>query len=265
VPVPPCTELSKYHFENVPGDNQKYKFTPDYINTTFLYTWTFGDGTGSHDPVAIHRYAQPGIYVACLTVWRSNTCASTTCKEIRVLAQINCDTAHIGYTFQRNTAIPNKVQFFANATLPILDQVWSITRVGGTVATPPVILHENNPIYLFQDTGYFRVCLKATLQGGCVKEYCNYIRIEQVSNVCELQAFPNPTSAVVNVNLFLTQPEMIYASVYNNLNVVVLQQNQQGNTGNNLITINAGNLIAGQYTIRLVYGNRVCYARFQKL
>jgi PKD repeat protein len=265
VPVPPCTQLSKYTYQVFPNDNQKYKFTPDYINTTFQYTWTFGDGTGSHDPVAIHRYAQPGVYVACLTVWRSNECASTTCKEIRVLPQINCDTAHVSYRFERSPNMPNKIQFFASATLPILDQVWYITKVGGTVATPPVILHQNNPIYLFQDTGYFRVCLKATLQGGCVKEYCNYVRIEQVSNVCELQAFPNPTSALINVNLYLTQPEMIHAAVYNNLNVVVLQQSQQGNTGNNLVTLNVGNLIAGQYTIRLVYGNRVCYARFQKL
>jgi PKD repeat protein len=265
VPVPPCTQLSRYHYQVSPNDNQKYKFTPDYINTTFQYTWTFGDGTGSHDPIAEHRYAQPGTYVACLTVWRSNTCASTTCQEIRVLPQINCDTAHVTYRFERSPNVPNKIQFFANATLPILDQVWYIYKLNGTVATPPVILHQNNPIYLFQDTGYYKVCLKATLQGGCVKEYCNYIRIDQVSNVCELQAFPNPTSALVNVNLFLTQPEMIHATVYNNLNVVVLQHNQQGNTGNNLITLNVSNLIAGQYNIRLVYGNRVCYARFQKL
>ncbi len=265
VPVPPCTQLSKYTYQVFPNDNQKYKFTPDYINTTFQYTWTFGDGTGSHDPVAVHRYLQPGIYVACLTVWRNNECASTTCKEIRVLPQINCDTAHVGYTFQRSPNVPNKIQFFANATLPILDQVWYIYKLNGTVATPPVILHQNNPIYLFQDTGYYKVCLKATLQGGCVKEYCNYIRIEQVSNVCELQAFPNPASSIVSVNLFLTQPEMIHATVYNNLNVVVLQQSQQGNTGNNVVTLNVNNLIAGQYNIRLVYGNRVCYARFQKL
>ncbi len=265
VPVPPCTQLSKYTYQVFPNDNQKYKFTPDYINTTFQYTWTFGDGTGSQDPVAVHRYTQPGTYVACLTVWRGPNCASTTCKEIRVLPQVNCDTAHVGYTFQRSPNMPNKIQFFANATLPILDQVWYIYKLNGTVATPPVILHQDNPIYLFQDTGYYKVCLKATLQGGCVKEYCNYIRIEQVSNVCELQAFPNPTTSLVNVNLFLTQPEMIHATVYNNLNVAVLQHNQQGHTGNNLITLNVSNLIAGQYTIRLVYGNRVCYARFQKL
>jgi PKD repeat protein len=264
-PPPPCTQLSKYQYQVFPNDNQKYKFTPDYINTALQYTWTFGDGTGSHDPIAVHRYAQPGIYVACLTVWRGPECASTTCKEIRVLPQINCDTAHAWYTYQRSPNVPNKIQFTAHATLPIIDQVWYIYKLNGTVATPPVILHQNNPVYLFQDTGLYKVCLKAKLNGGCVKEYCSNIRIEQVSNVCELQAFPNPTSALVNVNLFLTQPEMIHATVYNNLNVVVLQHNQQGHTGNNLITVNVSNLIAGQYTIKLTYGNRICYARFQKL
>lgn len=262
VPVPPCTQLSKFHHQVFPNDNQKYKFTPDYINTTFQYTWTFGDGTGSHDPIAEHRYAQPGVYVACLTVWRSNTCASTTCHEINVLPQVNCDTAHAGYTFVRNTTMGNKIQFFANATLPIIDQLWLITKLGDSI---PVVLHQNNPLYTFPDTGYYRVCLKATLQGGCVKEYCNYIRIDQVSNLCELTAFPNPASAVVNVNLSLTQPETINIAVYNNLNVVVMQQTRQGIAGNNLVTLNVANLAAGQYTIKFIYGNSICIARFQKL
>jgi len=264
-PLPTCIQLSKYHYERFNNDNQKYKFTADYINPTLQYTWTFGDGTGSHDPVAIHRYAQPGVYTACLTVWRGPNCASTTCKEIRVLAQVNCDTAHVSYTYQRNPQMPNKIHFYANATLPILDQVWTISRLNGTVTTPPVILHQNNPVYTFQDTGFYRVCLRATLLGGCVKEYCNYIRIEQVTNACLLQAFPNPASTTVNVNVYLTQPEMINAYVYNSLNVLVLSGTQQGHTGNNLVTLNVHNLAAGQYTIKLVYGNRVCYARFQKL
>lgn len=262
VPVPPCNQLSKFHHQVFPNDVQKYKFTPDYINTTFQYTWTFGDGTGSHDPVAIHRYSQPGTYTACLTVWRSNTCASTTCHTITVLPQVNCDTAHAWYTYIRSTTMANKIQFVANATFPILDQLWHITKVGDSI---PVILHQNNPLYTFQDTGYYRVCLKATLQGGCVKEYCSFIHIGQLSNICELQAFPNPASAVTNINLTLVQPEMIHVYVYNSLNVLVMQQNQQGTTGNNLVTLQIANLIAGQYTAKLIYGNSVCIARFQKL
>lgn len=177
-------------------------------------------------------------------------------------AQVNCDTAHVWYTYQRNTQIPNKIQFTANSTLPIIDQTWTITKMPGG---PTVTLHQNNPLYIFQDTGYYRVCLRAVLMGGCVKEYCNYIRIEQVANACELQAFPNPTSSIVNVLLYLAQPEMIHAYVYNSINVLVLDKQQQGFTGSNLVTFNVHTLIAGLYTIKLVYGNRVCYARFQKL
>lgn len=265
VPVPPCTQLSTYHFQRAANDNQKYTFTPAYINTTFQYTWTFGDGTGSHDITATHRYAQPGIYVACLTVWRGPNCASTTCHEINVEAQVNCDSAHVAYTYQRDAAIPNKIQFTANGTLPVIDQTWTITRVGGTATIPPVVLHQNNPLYLFQDTGYYRVCLRAVVLGGCIKEFCSYIYIEQASNACELPAFPNPASVAVNVNLALTQPETIHAYVYNSLNVLVMDKVQQGFTGNNLVTLDIHNLAAGQYSIKLVYGNRVCYARFQKL
>ena len=267
VPTPPpaCLELSRFHFEKFSNDNQKYKFTADYINTALQYTWTFGDGTGSHDPIAIHRYQHPGIYVACLTVWRGPNCASTTCKEIRVLPQINCDTAHVIFTYQREPQVPNKIHFYASGSLPILDQTWTITKLPASTNNPPVILHQNNPVYTFRDTGYYRVCLRAVLLGGCVKEYCTVIRIEHVTNACLLQAYPNPASGFVNVNVYLTQPEMIHAYVYNSLNVLVRDKHQQGYTGNNIVNINLSGLAAGQYTIKLVYGNKTCYARFEKL
>lgn len=264
-PVPPCTQLSKFKFEKFSNDNQKYKFTPDYLNTTLQYTWTFGDGTGSQDPIATHRYAQPGVYTACLTVWRGPNCASTTCKEIRVLPQINCDTAHVTYSYQSNPLVPNKIHFYANSSMPILNQTWTITRLPASTTSPPVILNQNNPIYLFQDTGSYRVCLRAILLGGCVKEVCQIIRIQQVANACELQAYPNPASTMVHVNVTLTQPEMIHAYVYNSMNVLVLDKHQQGVAGNNQVSLNVSNLSAGQYTIKLIYGNKVCIARFQKL
>ncbi|MBK8609756.1 MAG: PKD domain-containing protein [Chitinophagaceae bacterium] len=263
-PMPSCLELSKFHFERFSNDNQKFTFTADYINPNLQYTWTFGDGTGSQSPVAIHRYAQPGTYTACLTVWRGPNCASTTCKVINVQPQVNCDTSHAGFTYMRFLNMPNKIQFTAHGTLPILDQTWTITKLG--VATmPPVVLHQNNPVYVFQDTGHYRVCLRAVMQGGCVKEFCQVIVIEHVSNACILQVFPSPASTTANVNVYLTQPETIHAYVFNSQNVLVLDKHQQGYTGNNLVNLQVANLPAGQYVIRVIYGNKVCYGIFQKL
>ena len=132
---------------------------------------------------------------------------------------------------------------------------------GGSTVT----LHQNNPTYLFQDTGYYRVCLRAITLGGCIKEFCSVIHITQVSNACLLQAYPNPATNVVNVNVTLTQPGMIDAYVYNSLNVLVREKHQLGVTGNNVVTITINDLPAGLYRIKLVYGNHICYALFQKL
>jgi PKD repeat protein len=263
-PAPSCQDISKFKFEKFSNDNQKYKFTPDYVSNDIVYTWTFGDGTGSHDAVATHRYAQPGVYTVCLTAWRGPNCASTTCKEIRVLPQVNCDSIRVTYTYQRDPFIPNKIYFYVNANFPVLDQTWTITKLTPSTTTP-VILHQNNPSYVFGDTGTYRVCLKAITLGGCVKEFCSVIRIERLAPVCILQAYPNPASSVINVAVSLPQPLLIKAYVYNSVNVLVKEKQQQGAAGNNVVTINVNDLAPGAYTIKVLYGNSTCYARFTKL
>lgn len=264
-PAPPCNSQSNFSFVRTTTNSQTYIFTPQYQSNAAQYTWTFGDGTGSHDMIATHHYAHPGTYTACLTVWRSATCASTTCKTIQVAPQINCDTVHVTYSYQAAPQVPNKIYFYANSNIPILDQTWTITKLPVSSGGSTITLHQNNPVYLFPDTGYYRVCLRAITLGGCIKEYCSIIHITQVANICELQAFPNPASSVVNVNVTLTQPEMIHAYVYNSQNMLVKEKHQQGNTGLNLVSIAVNDLPAGLYSIKLIYGNKTCFARFQKL
>jgi PKD repeat protein len=264
-PLPPCNNQSNFALTRVAGNSQTIVGTPEFQSSAAVYTWTFGDGTGTHDMIATHHYTAPGTYNVCLTVWRSATCASTTCRTVVIVPQINCDSIHVSYSFQRDPFVPNKVYFYANANFPILDQTWTITRLS-PATTPPVILHQNNPVYVFHDTGYYRVCLKAITLGGCVKEYCNVIRIENVvSTVCELQAYPNPASSLVNVNVTLPAAGPIDAYVYNTLNVLVKEKHQSGISGSNTVSININDLLPGLYTIKVIYGGKTCYARFNKL
>ena len=51
----------------------------------------------------------------------------------------------------------------------------------------------------------------------------------------------------------------------NSLNILVKHKDQQGNTGTNTVTTNIEGLVPGWYTIKVMYGNRVCYAKFQKI
>lgn len=265
IPMPPCNNQSNFTVLSTSGNSQTFTFIPGFQNSAAQYTWTFGDGTGSHDMIATHQYAQPGTYTACLTVWRGPNCASTTCKTVQVTQQINCDSVHVNYTYQSNPQVPNKIHFYANANVPIIDQTWTITKLPLGSPGTTVTLHQNNPTYLFQDTGYYRVCLRAVTLGGCIKEVCKIIHITQVSNACLLQAYPNPATNVVNVNVTLTQTGMIDAYVYNSLNVLVKEKHQLGVPGNNVVSININDLPAGLYRIKLIYQNHVCYAVFQKL
>ncbi len=263
VPGPPCNNQSNFTFTRASTNTQTLTFIPDYQNTSAQYTWTFGDGSGSHDMIATHHYAQAGTYTVCLTVSRGTNCTSTNCKTIVVTGQVNCDSIHVSYSYQADPFIPNKVYFYANANFAILDQTWTITRAGSS--TPPVILHQNNPVYVFTDTGRYYVCLRAVTLGGCVKEYCNVVHIEHVATQCTLQAYPNPATTSISVNVALTQADMINVYVYNALNVLVKEKHQQGVAGNNVVTLSIGDLIAGYYTMRVIYGNHTCNAAFHKL
>lgn len=264
---PSCNDLSKFTYAVFSTNYLTYKFTPTYQNTSLLYTWSFGDGTGSISMISDHHYAQPGVYHVCLTVFRNNNCVSTTCKEITINPQIICDSIHVTYQATRDAYVPNKYYFYAISNYPLLQERWTFTRISPVPAPAPVVLYQNNPVYVFQDTGVYRVCLRAITLGGCVKEYCDNIHVTQVLNTtqCMLQAYPNPATNIVNVNVQLQSPEMIHAYVYNVLNVVVREKHQQGLIGNNIVSISLENLVPGWYTIKLIYGNKTCYARFQKI
>ena len=97
-----------------------------------------------------------------------------------------------------------------------------------------------------------------------MKEFCRTIQIKGLYNACVLQAYPNPVSHVVNVNVSLTEPETIHAYVYNMMNVLVKEKHQAGYTGSNTVSIDVNSLTAGIYTIKFIYGNKTCTTKFQK-
>ncbi len=264
--LPGCLQQSNFTYVRSSGNSQMFTFTPTYINNDWQYTWTFGDGTGSHDKIVTHQYQQGGNYTACLTVYRNANCASTTCRNIAVIPQPNCNNVNVSYNYQAATNQPNRLYFQAVSNYTLIDQLWTITKLPDSSAAP-VILHQNNPSFVFQDSGLYRVCLKATTLGGCVKEYCSVVHIGQVLNQggCMLQVFPNPATTQVSVNVILAQAQMIDVYIYNTMNTLVRQAHQQGNAGTNTVTVPLANLAPGIYSMKVIRGNSICYAQFVKL
>jgi len=267
VVTPPCNVQVDFSWRLDSSNRRKVYFTNLTVSPTAAASakWTFGDGTTANTWNAVHEYAQPGRYIVCLRIEFGPNCVREKCDTIFIPHPVPTCLELSKFHFEKFSNDNQKYKFTPGYINTALQQTWTIKRLNGPAGIPPVILHQNNPTYLFQDTGYYNVCLRAVTLGGCVKEFCRTIHIERVANVCELQAYPNPTSGLINVNVRLNQPETIHAFIYNSLNVLVKEKHQQGNTGNNLVSINVNDLAAGLYTIKLIYGNKTCYARFQKL
>lgn len=264
----PCDVTATFNFERLATSPSTYVFRAVNINPAYQYTWTFGDGTTGQGAVVTHNYQQGGNYTVCLKVIKNNTCFATSCRTISVVTQFNCNNINVNFVYQRDAFMPNKLYFFAISNFPLLQQRWTITKLPTATSpiSPIVTLYQNNPVYVFTDTGLYRVCLRTVTLGGCVKETCQLINITQVlQQQCQLYAYPNPAQSSVNVNVYLTQAQNIYAYVYNSQNILMGQKVQAGVTGNNVVNINVANLAPGTYTIKLIYGNKTCIARFQKI
>lgn len=192
------------------------------------YTWTFGDGTGSQNAVSpTHQFAAIGYYTVCLTAFKNSACASTTCKIIYVSSTTNCSSITLSINDVRDPLVPNRITFVATSDAVITDQLWRITKLPATTATGTATIHVNNPTYVFLDSGNYNICLRTTYAGGCVKELCQTIRIAQpmpFTTTCNLQVYPNPATTITNVSITLEQPTMLYAYVYNNMNMLVAQK-----------------------------------------
>jgi PKD repeat protein len=265
VPVVSCTQLSNYTFVRT---NNTVAFSTAFAPVAGVqYTWTFGDGTGTIGATASHTYANAGTYTACLSAYKNNSCASTSCNTIQILPTINCNNITLSITDVRDSLVPNRIKFTAVSNTASTSQQWTISKIPSTATQTPVVINTNNPTYMFLDSGYYNVCVRVTYANGCIKNVCKTIYINQnmpSNNICTLQVFPNPASTVVNTAITLLQPQLISVTVHNGLSVQVAQVQQQGVVGLNTVSVNISNLPAGIYTLRALYGGQVCYATFIK-
>jgi len=259
-----CNDISKFTLTRSTVNCLEFKFTPTVQNTAWKYVWSFGDGTGSTDITPSHVYPRSGNYTVFLTVYRSSTCVSTSYKVAETGNCFSCSNIWVKYEYKRTSSLSNTIYFHALSNYPILSQTWVITKLTVSTSTP-ITLTQNNPVYTFNEPGDYRVCIRAVTYGGCVKEYCEVIHITVANTACTLTSYPNPATNQVTVSIPLTAPEMIHVYIFNSLNILVKQKDQQGSTGNNNVSTNIEGLVPGWYTIKVIYGNHVCYSKFQKI
>ena len=128
-------------------------FAPDPIVS---YKWSFGDGGTSTDSVPAHTYTKVGVYTVTLSIATNKGCTDsiTISNAVSLGKKPNAD-------FKANplqSCAGDPIQFSDLSTGTITDWLW-IFGDGNSSA-------EQNPLYQYQDTGYFPVTLIVS-EYGC--------------------------------------------------------------------------------------------------
>jgi len=178
------------------------------------WRWDFGDGGTSSSQNPTHTYSHPGKYNVCLTIWGpALSCFDTYCDSIYIPGCIDpsiihpnaacpasyqpvcgCDSVtyynaciaqkrngvtswtpgpcHNNCQANFTFAYPlngNQILFFNHSTGSYTRLKWDFGD--GTFAN-----NVNNPVHLYDVTGWYRVCLTITNPNGtCYSQYCDSV------------------------------------------------------------------------------------------
>ncbi len=260
------TAPNTYHFQN----------TSTPLNANDSIKWTFGDGTSSNQVNPNHTFAQPGTYNVCLRVQQRTSsgalsnCIREKCMTIYVQTTTACNLTANFYSY-RDTVSITPVAFlyhFVNTSSP-LNNTDSIRWTFGDGSSS----NQVSPAHVYAQPGTYYVCLRIQKRNSngtltnCVREICRYVYVGQVNptNSCFIQTFPNPATTIVNLNVYLSLPQMIDVYFYNYSNTLIREKHQPGVVGNNTVSVSIASLPTGIYRMKVVRGNMICYSSFVKL
>ncbi|NJM16434.1 MAG: PKD domain-containing protein [Bacteroidales bacterium] len=142
------------------------------LGTPTNWYWTFGDGTiGKGKAISSKKYAKPGLYNVCLTVFNTNT-GDKSEKCVNILAGATECNIVAGFS-QFIDVSSNKVSF-TDASLGDVNKYFWNFGDGRTSAA-------NNPEHVYETPGFYLVSLavRDTIK-GCADYYADFLQVGSV-------------------------------------------------------------------------------------
>ena len=139
-------------------------FTNSSTNAT-TNNWTFGDGGTSNAVNPNHTYNGPGVYTIKLVSGNPASCnlLDSFSKTITVFGN---PTAAFDYT--PNPPTPNTALQFQNRSVGATSYKWDF---GDGTTT-----EDENPTKIYEQNGFYTVCLRAINEFGCPDTICETVR-----------------------------------------------------------------------------------------
>ncbi len=249
-------------FIAIPDSNGTgYSFSNTSIGTNGPYHWDFGDGTTSTQQNPYHIFTAAGTFTVCLTTGSpSLTCIDTYCMTVTVNAPTTCVPTF--YTSPDTSAFGNGVINFIVHSTCGGSITWSWNFGDGSTST------TQNPSHQFNGTGWYNVCVTATLSNGSIYTHCDSVYVFRLaSGINELETigvsvYPNPSNDGSWISFDLTSNEYIKLQVFDlSGRMIATIADGFSGPGNHKYRWNAEDVTAGMFLVRLQAGDRIGMTR----
>lgn len=258
---PECQAI--FFFEQL-DDEGSFHFQDVSLGEVISWQWDFGDGNSSEEPVPVHRYAEPGVYVVTLTVTTASGCSSsisvilTTAENI--LYEDECRALFLPFINPDSSQV-----FFLN--LSSADAV-SVSWDFGDGNTS----NEFIPSHVYAAGGVYTVTLTITTEDGCESTYSAIINLESndftaspsfriVSNTEEQEKLavnttldrlmPNPVRDELNLIVTAGERADYQIQVFSLQGQLMQQTSGDLLGGENRLNLEVSSLPEGMYILRL--------------
>lgn len=236
-------------------------------------SWYINDSLFVRNDTSFTHDFGVGFYTVCARLHTSSGCMASTCYSFSVHTRdtTSSDTTHtppppsppydtclVYFSYTSSAAHPNEIHFTAQDSTGLDSLTWVISPGNDT-------LHGHNIVYVFPDTGCYRVTLMSTAPNGCMSMTGQMVCIDSLPPSNFISSYPNPAVGQSNLDLQLDQDNAVYVSIYNSMGHLVLSKKVSGSRGLNRIVLPTAELPKGIYYVQIQYGNVTKRSKIQKL
>lgn len=175
-----CDATFQYYI-NAPFPGVYFEPMAIQYPVAFTFSWSFGDGTTSSDPVPFHTYTSPGTYQTCLVVSDPQTaCVDSFCTQVVVASVPSCYANFYIFPVGGNT-----VHFAADTLLYSPTQTYTWDFGDGTTGSGLY------PAHTYAQPGQYTACLTVSdTLAGCSETYCQPVFFQPPNCFASFSASP---------------------------------------------------------------------------
>ncbi len=258
---PECQAI--FFFEQL-DEEGAFHFQDVSLGEVISWQWNFGDGNTSEEPVPVHRYEEPGVYVVTLTIETASGCSSSISVILttadNILYEDECRALFLPFIN------PDSLQvFFLNlSSADVTTVLWDFGD-GNTS-------NEFIPSHVYAAGGVYTVTLTISTENGCENTYSAIINLESndftaspsfriVSNTEEQEKatpqttldhlMPNPVRDELTIVVTAEQRADYQMQVFSLQGQLLQQLTGDLLAGENRLLLGVGSLPEGMYLLRI--------------